>query len=528
MSYQPGVDLPDAAPSRLRLVILFILLLAFASVAALAGGDILQAPFLLTTALLITSLQLAGLLLGAFARPLRPMSGCALRAVAWAVAFPLLAAFGALLVLAIWARLFPPGPLGEAGATALAITLGALGTGLIGAVALAPRHWCYPWGVRVVLVAVVLFVGWVGSSWWQLSQPGRTPPSTLESAPEVDIIRARIDIQSMHVIDKPALVEIVRIPASEYDPSQHFSAFKEIEGALVLKRVMAAEPLRRDMLDLGRPVLVAKVEIAASTVITDVARLLRTERVFDPQAGLDDTFSAFEQIYAARTVAPIRAGQRIVRAALDPASLPPHPVTPLPIPFVALALAGLSLALLRAELRRPVVARSAPAPAVAPARPGVRRRLGWGVALLGLGVMLVTGAFVAGTLVEVGRRPAVELFILPTEVPLVDVVRARIDLVETTAITTPDVLEVVRVPAYQIDPKTITQVEALQGAVVRRKILAGTTLSQDDFFRPPPAAARLTPDQAWGRYGTAYVWVTELGGLVACIVLGTQLRRRSA
>lgn len=526
MAHPAITDQPDLAQpvvsrtlSRLRLVVLMGLLALLVPVSALASCDILQPSFLVALALLLVSLQLTGLLLGAAVIPWRTGAGAALRAIAWALGFPPLVIAGGIFGLALWGRLPAAGLPDEAAGLVLAMIPAALSVGLIGTLALAPRAWwpdrawrrCVGWAALVGLAVALGGIGlWVST----LPDAPAVAPAALPTAePEVEIIMARFDLAAGSVLSDTALLEVQRIPVSRYDPLQHLSSTHESEGAMLRDNLRASEPLRRDLLDYGTPVLVARVDIPAATLITDVARLVRVEQVYGPQPHPQRQFSAFEQIYGASTVAPIAAGQPIERAMLNPATLPlapPRPATPALVPVAALALAALTLVMLHVELRRP--------PRQTTRRPHSWRGL---IALLGLAGIGAASVIVGLGLTEVGRQSA--LTIMPTEVPLVDVVRARVDLPASIVISdTAETLETVAIPATELEPEMVVRVAAAQGAVTRRPLRAGAAILHSDLFLPPDDAAA-APANTWGNQGTVYVWLTGAGAAVVVLLLASQV-----
>jgi pilus assembly protein CpaB len=106
-------------------------------------------------------------------------------------------------------------------------------------------------GVLILLIGLILIVGAIAL--FLFLQPGATsgiigggadaPTSALPTeVPEVDVVRARVDIPANSVIsDGVTLLEVVRIPQTEFDPEENLSSISEVEGQLTTRAFRANE-----------------------------------------------------------------------------------------------------------------------------------------------------------------------------------------------------------------------------------------------------------------------------------------------
>jgi pilus assembly protein CpaB len=104
-------------------------------------------------------------------------------------------------------------------------------------------------GVLLLLIGLILIVGAVAL--FLFLQPGATggiigggqPTSALPTeVPEVEVVRARVDIPANTVItDSITLLEVITIPQTEFDPEQNLSSVSEVEGKLTTRAFRANE-----------------------------------------------------------------------------------------------------------------------------------------------------------------------------------------------------------------------------------------------------------------------------------------------
>ena len=112
-------------------------------------------------------------------------------------------------------------------------------------------------GVLILLIGLILIVGAVAL--FLFLQPGASggllgggavPTSALATeVPEVDVVRARVDIPANSVIsDSITLLEVIRVPQTEFDPEQNLSSVSEVEGQLVTRSFRANEVIVKSAL----------------------------------------------------------------------------------------------------------------------------------------------------------------------------------------------------------------------------------------------------------------------------------------
>jgi pilus assembly protein CpaB len=79
--------------------------------------------------------------------------------------------------------------------------------------------------------------------------------------PEVDVVRARVDIPANTVIsDSVSLLEVVQIPQTTFDPEKNFSAIADVEGQLTTRAILANQPIQKA--DLTEPGLSQQIPTA--------------------------------------------------------------------------------------------------------------------------------------------------------------------------------------------------------------------------------------------------------------------------
>lgn len=111
-------------------------------------------------------------------------------------------------------------------------------------------------GVLILLIGLILIVGAIAL--FLFLQPGATggliggqaPTSALPTeVPEVEVVRARVDISANTVIsDGLTLLEVITIPQTEFDPDQNLSSISEVEGKLTTRAFRANEIIVRSAL----------------------------------------------------------------------------------------------------------------------------------------------------------------------------------------------------------------------------------------------------------------------------------------
>jgi pilus assembly protein CpaB len=104
-------------------------------------------------------------------------------------------------------------------------------------------------GVLLLLIGLILIVGAIAL--FLFLQPGAAgglvggaqPTSALPTeVPEVEVVRARVDIPANTVItDSITLLEVISIPQTEFDPEQNLSTVSEVEGKLTTRSFRANE-----------------------------------------------------------------------------------------------------------------------------------------------------------------------------------------------------------------------------------------------------------------------------------------------
>ncbi|NJN15343.1 MAG: pilus assembly protein CpaB [Oscillochloris sp.] len=102
-------------------------------------------------------------------------------------------------------------------------------------------------GVLILLIGLILIVGAVAAL--LLFQPeligggggsAVATPSLPTEVPQVDLVRARVDIPANTVIeDGLTLLEVVSVPVTEFNQDTNFSSISEVEGQLTIRDLRA-------------------------------------------------------------------------------------------------------------------------------------------------------------------------------------------------------------------------------------------------------------------------------------------------
>ena len=106
-------------------------------------------------------------------------------------------------------------------------------------------------GLLILLVGLILIVGAVGLYMFlQLQGPSAAndPSATVlptSAPPQVEIVRAQLEISANTVITDSQLLEVVNIDQTEFDPQQNFTNVTEIMGKLTLRTFRAGEPIKK-------------------------------------------------------------------------------------------------------------------------------------------------------------------------------------------------------------------------------------------------------------------------------------------
>ncbi|MCS6881323.1 MAG: Flp pilus assembly protein CpaB [Oscillochloridaceae bacterium] len=103
-------------------------------------------------------------------------------------------------------------------------------------------------GIVFLLIGLILVIG-AGALFFLLSQPGgggliggaQPTPALPTEVPEVEIVRARVDIPANTLIVDTTLLDVITIPQTEFDPDQNFSSTGEIVGKLTTRPFRANE-----------------------------------------------------------------------------------------------------------------------------------------------------------------------------------------------------------------------------------------------------------------------------------------------
>jgi len=103
-------------------------------------------------------------------------------------------------------------------------------------------------GIIILLIGLILLVG-AAALFFLLQQPGgggliggaQPTPALPTEAPEVEIVRARVDIPANTLIADTTLLDVITIPQTEFDPDQNFSRTGEIVGKLTTRPFRANE-----------------------------------------------------------------------------------------------------------------------------------------------------------------------------------------------------------------------------------------------------------------------------------------------
>lgn len=103
-------------------------------------------------------------------------------------------------------------------------------------------------GIVILLIGLLLVLG-AGALFFLFSQPGgggmiggpQPTPALPTEVPEVEIVRARVDIPANTLIADTTLLDVITIPQTEFDPAQNFSRTGEIVGKLTTRPFRANE-----------------------------------------------------------------------------------------------------------------------------------------------------------------------------------------------------------------------------------------------------------------------------------------------
>lgn len=113
-------------------------------------------------------------------------------------------------------------------------------------------------GVLIILIGLILIVG--ALALLLVFQPnilsggggGNTAAQATAlptQVPEVEVVRARVDIPANTVIDDSVtLLEVITIPQTEFDSARNFSRVSEVEGKLTTRPIRANEIIAADSL----------------------------------------------------------------------------------------------------------------------------------------------------------------------------------------------------------------------------------------------------------------------------------------
>lgn len=102
--------------------------------------------------------------------------------------------------------------------------------------------------IVILLIGLILIVG-AAALFFLLQQPGgggliggtQPTPALPTEAPEVEIVRARVDIPANTLIADTTLLDVITIPQNEFDPNENFSRTGEIVGKLTTRPFRANE-----------------------------------------------------------------------------------------------------------------------------------------------------------------------------------------------------------------------------------------------------------------------------------------------
>ena len=110
-----------------------------------------------------------------------------------------------------------------------------------------------------------------------------------------------------------------------------------------------------------------------------------------------------------------------------------------------------------------------------------------GVLILLIGLIVVVGGVMAFMVLSGtgGGSSSTVATALPTEVPLVDIVRARVDIKANTVITDSAQLALAKIPQPEFDTaKDFSKIADVQGQLATRDIVAGDPIGQSDLVEP--------------------------------------------
>ena len=190
--------------------------------------------------------------------------------------------------------------------------------------------------IGVVLATTLILTDIVPASFFPSLSRFEAPseaPSIEEKAPEIDIVRARVDISASTVISDSAMLEIARYPDSDNLPKGYLSRIRQVQGRIAVRPIVAGEVITQDSLMepdgfgcASNPILTltdqqdcvavatARVNMSAHMDIPDQTTLIELRVIsateYDPTRHITDLSS----LIGRQTQRPIAAGDVITRA----------------------------------------------------------------------------------------------------------------------------------------------------------------------------------------------------------------------
>lgn len=330
----------------------------------------------------------------------------------------------------------------------------------------------------------------------------------------VAVVAAREDLAAGALIaPQEAPIELRVISVLDYDPTIHILDRSSMLGLRMQRSVSAGDPITRADVGLGYDTVVARQPIPAGTTLTDTEKLLDMRLVpADDPAHAEQTFTRPVAVYGARTIRDLAAGEALTAADIEPGTLPvlagprsftngsgtsrsgPGLITILAlgvISLLAFAAMGLFGWLLGREARRTMRQHTIR---------WLQRLYQASLVLALIPVGLFVGTFVFGLsgalLAQRSTASGMSSNILPTEVPAVEVVRARVDMLAGTRLDNDVLLETVEIPITEFEQgQNFTRLEELQFAETARPIRALEPIRRADlvYVNLPAAASELIP-----------------------------------
>lgn len=103
-------------------------------------------------------------------------------------------------------------------------------------------------GIVILLIGLILLVS-AAALFFLLQQPGggeliggaQPTPALPTEVPEVQIVRARVDIPANTLIADTTLLDVITVPQTEFDPDKNFSSSGEVVGKLTTRLFRANE-----------------------------------------------------------------------------------------------------------------------------------------------------------------------------------------------------------------------------------------------------------------------------------------------